>query len=166
MFEIIFSKEECDWIIEHTKNLKKKRQIPSSKRFVSYEHYTLDLNEETKWIYEKFNSYLEKVTNTTIIKDVDTIMVNHYILGDGFEKHQDLYFKNQTYNVAVHLNENYEGGEFVFSEPDYIMPKITGSSYVFGNTRWHEVKKISQGERWSMIAFYKRENMKANNKFI
>jgi predicted 2-oxoglutarate/Fe(II)-dependent dioxygenase YbiX len=166
MVEIIFTKEECDWIIEYTKFLKKKRQNPSIERFVSYEHFTLELNEETKWIYEKLNSYLEKVTNTTIIKEVDTVMINHYVIGDGFEKHQDLYFKNQTFNVAVHLNEDYEGGDFVFYEPDYVMPKITGLSYIFQNNRWHEVKKMTEGNRWSMIAFYKRENTKANNKII
>jgi hypothetical protein len=166
MVEIIFTKEECDKIIEYSQTLKKRRQKPSNGRLVSYEHYTLELNDDTEWVYKKLNSHLEKVTNTQVIKEVDNIMINHYTLGDCFEKHQDLYFKNQTFNVAVHLNENYEGGDFTFYEPDYIMPKITGLSYVFQNNRWHEVKKVTEGDRWSMIAFYKRENIKPTNTFI
>ena len=166
MVDIIFTKNECDNIIEYCESLKKRRQKPSNERLVSYEYYTLELNDNTKWVYEKLNSYLEKITNTKVIKEVDNIMINHYTLGDFFEKHQDLYFKNQTFNVAVHLNENYEGGDFAFYEPDYIMPKVAGLAYVFQNNRWHEVKKITEGERWSMIAFYKRENTKPINKFI
>lgn len=166
MTDIIFTKEECDLIIDQVKVLKKRRQIPSPERFVSYEHYLLELNDDTNWIYLRLNSYLEKVTNTVIIKPVNTVMINRYVIGDGFEKHQDLYFKNQTFNVAVHLNDNYEGGDFVFSEPNFIMPKLIGCGYVFQNNRWHEVKKVISGERWSMIAFYTRENIKANKKII
>ena len=166
MIDVLFTKEECERIIDYTKFLKKRRQTPSSDRFVSYEHYTLELNDNTSWVYQRLNSYLEKITKTTVIKNVDRITINKYIIGDGFEKHQDLYFKNQTFNVAIHLNDEYEGGDFVFYEPNYIMPKIIGCSYVFENTRWHEVQKVLSGERWSMIAFYTRDNIKPENKLM
>jgi predicted 2-oxoglutarate/Fe(II)-dependent dioxygenase YbiX len=166
MIEIIFTEEECEKIINYTNYLKLRRQVPSPERFVSYQHYLLEPNLETSWIYQRLNSHLEKITNTKVIKEVENIMINHYSIGDGFEKHQDLYFKNQTFNLAVHLNDNYEGGDFVFDEPYYVMPKIVGGAYVFENTRWHEVKKVLSGDRWSMIAFYTRENIKSNNKFI
>ncbi len=163
---MLFTEEECKKIIEHSNTLKKKRQTPSADRFVSYEHCDLLLTDDTKWIYDRLNSYLETVTKMGVTKDVEKVMINRYIVGDGFEKHQDLYFKGQIFNVAVHLNNEYDGGDFVFYEPDYTMPKNVGESFVFENTRWHEIKKVTSGERWSMIAFYTLDNVKPKNKLM
>lgn len=163
---MLFTEEECKNIISYSSILKKRRQVPSIERFVSYEHCDLQLNEDTKWIYDRLNLHLEKMANIRVVKDVDKIMINKYEIGDGFEKHQDLYFKDQIFNVAVHLNNDYEGGDFMFYEPDYIMPKNIGESFIFENTRWHEIKKVTSGERWSMIAFYTLDNIKWKNKLI
>jgi predicted 2-oxoglutarate/Fe(II)-dependent dioxygenase YbiX len=166
MNEPLFTKEECSKIIEYTNLLKERRQTPSSNRFVSYSHYTPELNSDTDWIYKRLNSYIESILNVTIIKEVDRIMINKYKIGDGFEKHQDLYFKNQIFNIAVHLNDEYEGGEFTFYDPDFTMSKFVGAAYGFDNVRWHEIKPITKGERWSMIAFYTSENVKAKTKLV
>ena len=164
--EILFTKEECDRIISYTFDLSKGKQVRTPTRAVSFDSCFIIPSEETQWIFDKLYRFIETKLNVEIINPLEKIMINHYVIGDEFEKHKDLYFKNQIYNVAVNLNEEYDGGEFKLYLPDFTLNKTTGSACIFENTRLHGVTKITNGERFSMIAFFLRNNIKKSNKIL
>jgi predicted 2-oxoglutarate/Fe(II)-dependent dioxygenase YbiX len=41
-----------------------------------------------------------------------------------------------------------------------ILPKICGSIYSFYGSGLHEVKEVTYGERWSLIVFIDKKNIK------
>jgi hypothetical protein len=164
--EIIFTKEECDKIISYTFNLSKTRQTKTEKRLVSFESCFLTPSIETNWIFDKLYSFLETKLNVSIVQPLENIMINRYDIGDEFEKHKDLYIKNQIYNIIVNLNEEYDGGDFKLYLPDFTLTKKTGNASIFENTRIHSVEKVTSGYRISMIAFFLRNNLKKSNKLL
>ncbi len=57
------------------------------------------------------------------------------------------------------MNDNYNGGDFVLYNPELILPKKQGEIYTFPSVRFHEVKEILKGERWSIIGFLHIDNL-------
>lgn len=164
--EIIFTKEECDDIIYRITELPKGKQIRTPDRLVSFECCFITPSPETQWIFNKLYEFIEDKLNVKIISPLERLMVNHYVVGDEFEKHKDLYIENQIYNVVVNLNEEYQGGEFKLYLPDFTLETKIGNACIFENTRLHEVTKILKGERFSMIAFFLRNNIEKSTKLI
>lgn len=159
----VFSKDECNKIINYTIHLKKGKNFKTEKRNTSFESCFIPITEETKWIFVKLYSLLETVLNKKVVKDLESVMINHYYVGDRFQMHQDLYFKDQLHNIIVNLNEEYEGGDFKLYYPDFILNRESGNGCVFDYTRWHGVDEVLEGERYSLAAFFKRNNFNKNN---
>jgi predicted 2-oxoglutarate/Fe(II)-dependent dioxygenase YbiX len=162
----LFTKEECDAIILYASNYQKNRQKIIPGRNTAFEAYYMTPNNDNEWVFQRMYDFLENELGVKVTHSLDKIMINNYKINDSFDKHQDLYFKNQIYNVAVNLNENYEGGEFELFEPHFLIEKKAGNACIFENTRWHGVKPILNGERWSMIAFFLKDNIDKNKKLI
>ena len=164
--QIIFTKEECDRIISYTSNLPKQKQVKTVNRVVSFEACFITPSIETNWIFNKLYSFLETKLNVSIVSPLESIMINRYDIGDEFEKHKDLYIKNQIYNIIVNLNEEYDGGDFKLYLPDFTLTKKTGNASIFENTRIHSVEKVTSGYRFSMIAFFLKTNFKKPSKLV
>ena len=47
-----------------------------------------------------------------------------------------------------------------------VLPKICGAIYSFYGSRMHEVKEVTHGERWSLIAFIDKKKIKSNISLI
>jgi predicted 2-oxoglutarate/Fe(II)-dependent dioxygenase YbiX len=114
-----------------------------------------------KWIFDKITEYLLVDQNVEITKPFEVIHLHKYLSGNEFERHSDIYYPNQTLNVGVCLNDDYEGGDFILYGPKEIIPKKAGTIYSFRNTREHEVTKIESGIRYSLIIFLYKENIKS-----
>jgi hypothetical protein len=155
--KISFSKEECESIINLSKDLSQINpygyNIDNKKSNISYSVWVIERNNQTQWIFNKIHAYFEKETSLKIKKELDKIFIHKYTKGQRFTKHADTGYKTQIHNVGVCLNDNYEGGEFVLYEPEEPLPKEAGTIYTFPSVRFHEVKEILKGERWSIIGF-------------
>lgn len=163
---ISFSEKECVDIINLSNSLQKVRR-DENPRPISYDFYSIGLNDETKWIFDKLDSYFTYTTDIKVIKQLDAVHLFDYSVGDKFCRHRDIYYQNQIYNIGVCLNEEYEGGEFVLYEPEYkILPKKTGEIYSFNHSFEHEVLEITKGNRWSLIGFYFYEHLDINKKLM
>ena len=164
--KILFSKEECVYIINLSKELEKINPFGKSDHAsknvtfkVNYDVWVIDRNEKTKWIFDKIQIYFINETNIKIKKELDKIYIHKYIEGQQFSKHADTYYKTQIHNVGVCLNNDYDGGEFVLYNPEEQLPKEIGNIYTFPSQRMHEVKEILKGERWSIIGFLHIDNL-------
>ncbi len=164
--QIIFTENECNTIIDFTSNLPKGKQVRTAKRAVSFGSSFLTPSDKTNWIFDRLYSFLESNLNVKIVSPLESLMINRYDIGDEFEIHKDLYFKDQIYNIVVNLNEEYEGGDFKLYLPDFTLNRKAGSACIFENTRLHGVDKITNGHRFSMIAFFLRSNLEKSNKLV
>lgn len=60
-------------------------------------------------------------------------------------------------SVVLQLNDDYEGGDFILYGDtmfdEIILPKTKGTIIVFPSNRYHEVKEITSGNRYSIIGW-------------
>jgi len=166
--KILFSKKECEYIIELSKNLPNTKPYTSkSDQFkVSYDAWKLILDNNSQWIFDKITQYFTYATNLKIKKELSTLYIHKYNVGQQFEKHNDTQYKTQIHNVGVCLNDDYVGGDFILYNPKEILPKRQGEIYTFPSSRFHEVEQIVKGERWSIIGFIHIENIYLSNKTL
>lgn len=156
---ISFTKEECDSIINLSTKLESTRRDETPRK-IKYTFYSIGLNDNTKWIFDRLDSYFTETLGIDVIKQLDAVHLFDYQEGDYFVRHRDIYYENQIYNIGVCLNEDYEGGEFVLHEPTYkVLPKKTGEIYTFKHSLEHEVLSVTKGHRWSLIGFYFYEHL-------
>lgn len=157
--KILFSKDECNYIINLSEELDEINPYGYKDNIIRYRVWVINRNDKTQWIFNKIYTYFEKETGLKIKKELDRIFLHKYTKGQKFEKHADTYYKTQIHNVGVCLNDNYEGAEFVLYEPEEQIPKELGNIYTFLSARFHEVKEILNGERWSIIGFLHIDNL-------
>ena len=93
------------------------------------------------------------------LENIQGCQLYKYKPGDVFPKHIDLSadYPNRRYNLGVNLNENYNGGEYqcwaenIEDETMQIIPKNTGTICLYHSRQLHEIKEITEGERWSLV---------------
>jgi hypothetical protein len=155
---ISFTKYECEQIINLSKILPKVER-DESPRPISYDFYSIGWNDETKWIFDRMDSYFTETTGIKVLKSLDAIHLFDYSVGDKFGRHRDTYYTGQVWNIGVCLNDDYEGGDFVLYNPNKTIPKIQGEIYTFECKHEHEVLEVTKGNRWSLIGFYFYEHL-------
>ena len=158
---IKFTVDECGEIINLSKILSgtNRDEYP---RKIKYTFYSIPHNDEYQWIFDRLNNHFSEVTGIKVIKDLDTIHLFDYSVGDQFKRHKDVYYPGQIHNVGAVLNDDYEGGDFKLYNPEITLPKKTGSIYTFECFREHEVLEVTKGHRWSLIGFYFYEHLNIN----
>lgn len=163
-----FTNDECNSIIEFTKQLNKidSKQYFTTSDDIKYNVWNVKRNDETKWIFDRLFEYFTKSTGIKIIQPIDTIHIHNYTIGDKFKKHTDTLYPTQIHNIGACLNDNYEGGDFILYEPNSILPKKTGEIYTFKSSQPHEVSEITNGERWSIIAFLHLKNIEVIKRLL
>jgi len=161
-FMIKFSQEECTEIINLSKVLEENHSsVIFNSKEVDYFYYTIVRNESSQWIFDRMKSYLSKYYPNNIFDKHPQIYMHRYPAGCRFVKHNDsTSYPDQLVNIGACLNDSYIGGEFIFYSPDEILPKVAGTIYHMDSHREHEVLEIKEGERWSMIAFLKKDDLK------
>lgn len=163
---ISFSKKECNDIMGLSKSLPGQRRDKNSSidprpvQGISFNYWRIPYSEQNKWIFNIFNQRVKLDTGLEVIKPLDFINMHKYSPGDKFVKHKDIYYPGQILNVGCTLNNDFTGGKFIVYEPEELLGNTEGKLYSFNNRRLHEVTEIKSGDRWSLIGFYKTENVK------
>lgn len=160
--KVLFSQEECELII----TLSKINHQEWKSKDRSYNSLVLNYNENTAWLFDKLKTFFELETHINIFKLKPYIHFHKYISGDWFGRHNDIR-GDRIYAVGVLLNDEFEGGDFKLYNPtEHILNKVVGNSYIFDVTIDHEIIPILNGERYSLLWFLERDNIKVNNKLI
>jgi hypothetical protein len=154
-----FTLDECKYILNLSTSLTENYRDDSD-RGISYTFWSIGNSKSFKWIFDRFDLFLESQhSNLKVLSQLDAIHLFRYKTGNKFIRHKDIYYENQAYNVGVNLTDDYQGGEFLLYNPDYVLEKQAGKMYQFYHTREHEVTEIMSGERWSLIGFYFYNNI-------
>lgn len=151
----LFNSEECGRILQMT--------IKNAKLWYfgdrSYTSFDFFYEEENKWVYDRLINFFESETNIKIKELNKTIHFHKYIEGDKFDLHNDD-IRKRVYGVGLMLNDNFEGGDFLFFNPEKIvLNKQVGNAYIFDVRINHQIKIITSGIRYSMLWFLGKNNL-------
>lgn len=153
--KILFTKEECELIIDLSKINKQNWQSKDRK----YKSHTIEYLTETDWIFAKLKMFFEKEMNIEILKIKKGIHFHKFIKGDWFGVHNDIR-DSRIYAIGVLLNDAFEGGDFKLYNPtECTLNKMVGNAYIFDVRIDHEITPILDGERCSLLWFLQKEHV-------
>ncbi len=161
--KILFSKEECDNIIQ---GIIKKDEYDWDKSDRLYNSSQIEFNNETNWIFDRLKNFFCESTNNEIIYNKNKIHFHTFKKGDFFNRHNDIREK-RIYSVGVILNMDFDGGDFkLYTNNTTTIKKETGNTYIFDVGIEHEITEVLNGIRYSLIWFLGDENLKVNKKSL
>ena len=171
-YEDIVPKDECESLIEVTKNsgqLKPSKYANhsgkiklSDKRVVMDDMWVKDkttssiINDFFSKVIRKYSDKFERFS----CQRHSGFRVNRYSVGGFMSEHTDNihHSHGQEYgfpqvSALLFLNDNYKGGELIVAGNEY--ETKMGSGIIFPSNFMfpHEVKKIIDGERWSIVTW-------------
>ena len=156
--KILFTKQECESILSYSTNFSKNWEKNDRK----YSSQLINYSLEAKWLFNRLIEFTEAVSDIKIKKIKETIHFHKFVKGDWFDKHNDV-LDNRMYAVGVLLNNNFEGGDFKLYNPiEQTLNKVVGNTYLFDVRIEHEIVPILDGERFSLLWFLQKENIKTN----
>jgi|TARA_E500000318_G_scaffold73605_1_gene68276 hypothetical protein len=112
-----------------------------------------------KSVLKVINNYAEEHKNFSCIHHTN-FRINRYGVGGFMSPHVDNihHSHGQQYgypqcSVILFLNDDYKGGHFIVADKEYVTKK--GSAIIFPSNFMfpHEVKKVTDGERWSIVTW-------------
>lgn len=102
---------------------------------------------------QKHNVDIEKISQLDILK----YETNDFKAGYKFHKDFGSTCSDRHLSISICLNNEYEGGEFVFDTPsgDYTIPQNVGDAVIFPSNFMfpHQVNKITDGTRFALIGW-------------
>ena len=127
-----------------------------------------------QWIVDAIWPFMEVANELSgqmfDIERVEDIQITKYGVGGFYGFHTDSYsshfFKDshgkvRKLSMTVQLNDDYEGGEFQVGRcykgklQIETLEKAKGTVIVFPSSLEHQVKKVTSGERYSLVAWFK-----------
>ena len=127
-----------------------------------------------QWIVDAIWPFMEVANELSgqmfDIERVEDIQITKYGVGGFYGFHTDSYsshfFKDshgkvRKLSMSVQLNDDYEGGELQVARISRgeiqidTMEKAKGTVIVFPSSLEHQVKKVTSGERYSLVAWFK-----------
>jgi len=172
--ELTFTKQECEKIIEYASDKyptkasvgsEAESQIVSEVREV--EQYGIDLEESTRWIFEKISAAVTKANaeyyRFDLIGITHELQLLHY-KSDEFQGHYDWHVDHGTGNAATRKlsisimlspEDAYEGGDLVVNNNGVIINSCReqGSINMFPSYMLHKVTPVTKGERWVVVSW-------------
>lgn len=161
--EVIFTAEECREIINYSSEIEniydsfEKEKTPG----VVYVSYNISNDGKYKWVFDRILNFFVKKTDLEINQNPNIIHLHRYNKNCMFAKHHDKNESRRVWNVGVQLTNDYEGGELnLFYTNKITVDRRVGNCYIFRPEVFHEVTKVTEGTRWSLILFLFYENIR------
>ena len=120
-------------------------------------------------LYEYVQRGLSLVSEELATEEPLLIQVLKYKEGGFIYKHKDDVttsldgFVQARYYFIILLNDDFEGGDFLaYNNQDelYKLDKKAGNILIGDPTMYHEVTKVTKGERYSLICFIRQDQLK------
>tara|TARA_E500000318_G_scaffold30468_1_gene30254 strand:- start:1521 stop:2066 length:546 start_codon:yes stop_codon:yes gene_type:complete len=101
----------------------------------------------------KNDIHIEKISQLDILK----YQANEFKAGYDFHKDFGSKVSERHLSISICLNNEYEGGEFVFDIPGghYTVPQNVGDAVIFPSNFMfpHQVNKVTKGTRYALIGW-------------
>ncbi len=154
--ENVLPNEVCDEIVQWGKDNVKTGinkyphlfQISFKACLLPLDHYVHKLLQP---VWEEASEYIK-----TPIEFVEPYEIKQYTSTNFFSKHTDQYNSlskdiDRKITISVQLSNDYTGGDLITLNK--ICSKTKGSITAFPTNFPHEVRRVLQGERWSLIGW-------------
>lgn len=166
--ENVFSKEECEIIINMSQNLPSQHSKfdDLGRNIRNSEIYWLYLNEKSDWIFERVVRHVAELNNKKFKFDLDgdilALQLTKYSLNQKYLWHVDvgpeeLSRRKLTASVQLTSPNLYNGGELQFFRSEHniaVALNTQGSMTVFPSWLTHQATSITDGERWSLVGWF------------
>ena len=164
---VILTADQCNDLIEYAKpklvpstlgeGFRGKNVLVPNKR-VSYSTFCNIKSDNFPHLYDIIRESVEAYTDFKLLtEDKITTSIIKYPVGGFLYKHNDTYHEGLRLVGIGNLNEGYKGGEFQTDNGSL--------NYGRGNFGWfwpnvdHQVSKVEEGERWSMVIWLFNNNL-------
>lgn len=182
--EKIFTKEECQTIIDYhmvynqpISNIYPQRVLDGDNKVKNpeggYEYHTYFIlkDDRTEWFFNRIINWFSKNADLELNEELKYCTLHNYKTGHFFKKHIDVNttYKSRRWNLGIQLNDTYEGGEYVLWDTNNVenhISKEVGTSLFYHCRVPHEIKEITNGERWSIVMPVYSENIIEKNKSL
>jgi PKHD-type hydroxylase len=171
-WDLVFSKEECKKIIEiGIKNKLSEGTIAIGKDTIGKDKKTRDSkvswltpSDELEWMYRRITDVVTELNNRFFKFDlygfIEGFQFTHYQEPGGkYKKHVDrgLNFYTRKLSLSIQLSDpdSYKGGDLLLytEEKPITAPREQGKLILFPSFTMHEVKPVTKGERYSLVAW-------------
>jgi len=164
---VILTVDQCNDLIEYAKPKLVKstlgkgfrgENVDDPSRRVSSQTFCNIRPDNFEYLYDIIKHSVESLTEFKLKTDVKiSTSIIKYPEGGFLYRHNDTYHEGIRLVGVGNLNENYKGGTFKTDKGDL--------NYGAGNIGWfwpnveHEVTKIEEGERWSIVIWLFNKNL-------
>jgi predicted 2-oxoglutarate/Fe(II)-dependent dioxygenase YbiX len=172
----VFTEKECQYILSFLKN---KKWIHSSEHKMEYKpdwsdkkikvrhNSKLSCSEveinPTHSEYMSIVDYILPKLSEEGIKSIGNLYFIKYDTGDYMGRHKDTgggYSSSAKRSVSLQLTDGkeYEGGDLIIND-DIIAEKEIGTLISFDSQKYHEITKVENGVRISLVIFLKGQDL-------
>ncbi len=118
-------------------------------------------DEASNWLYDKLGREIQQVNADAYGYDltgIEAIQLASYQAGDHYDWHMDLgegdnSTRKLSLSIQLSAEEDYKGGDLEFMKVRDIAMKQQGSIIFFPSFLHHQVKPITRGQRYSLVAW-------------
>jgi len=165
-WEDAFSPDECERIVAigESQTLHKGRAGNEIKDIRKSEIAFLFANDDTRWIFERITGLVTSLNDRFFRFDLlglaEGLQFTKYTApGECYGRHidngLDVPVRKLSFTLQLSASEDYEGGDlcFYFSEQETQVQRKQGLVTVFPSWTLHEVKPVTKGTRYSLVAW-------------
>jgi PKHD-type hydroxylase len=166
-WDLAFTAEECKKIIDigNKKGLIKGSTRGNIENIRDSKISWLYPSDNMEWVYRRLTDIILELNKRFFKFDlygfIEGLQFTHYQAPGGkYGKHVDsgLNMKIRKLSLSIQLSNpnSYEGGDLVLyygKEEGDIVPKEQGKIIMFPSSTLHEVKPVTKGERYSLVAW-------------
>lgn len=164
----VFSKEECEKIIAFGNKIGVKEAMLAkgniNKKIRDSKISWIYPNNESVWIYRKITEVVSELNNKFFKFDlygfIEGLQFTHYQAPSGnYKKHIDRCLGGFTRKLSLTIQlsdpNSYKGGDLLLHDGPNprLCPKEQGKLILFPSYVLHEVKPVTKGERYSLVAW-------------
>ena len=117
-------------------------------------------NELPQEYVDRFLDWIEtKIGKKIYNRKKYDLLLKRFKEGEYLDYHTDSDYSNTSWNVeyaaGFHVNDDYEGGEFVVceNEKERVIGNQTGVPYIFSSDTLHKINKVKSNIRYSIVVF-------------
>jgi PKHD-type hydroxylase len=121
-------------------------------------------SNDSEWIFRRITDVILELNSKFFKFDlygfIEGFQFTHYKEPDGkYKKHVDKYFNDKIRKLSLTIQlsnpSSYKGGDFYLctQEKAVALPKEQGKLILFPSYILHEVKPVTKGERYSLVAW-------------